>query len=71
MIRHLCIYFFEDRCSNELRCGVFARIGQDRWDRVGVAEGRCIHFLASKSAQLRRADGFKEFSFSRSPAGVS
>jgi hypothetical protein len=39
MIRHLCIYFFEDRCSNELRCGVFARIGQDRWDRLGVPEG--------------------------------
>jgi hypothetical protein len=23
--------------------GVFARVGQDRWDRVGMAEGQYVH----------------------------
>ena len=27
----------------ELRSGVFARIGQDRWDRMGVTEGQWVH----------------------------
>ena len=27
----------------ELGGGVFARVGQDRWHGVGVAEGQCVH----------------------------
>ena len=54
----------------ELGCGVFARIGQDRRNGVGVAEGQCVH-SGVKSAQFRRADGVQERSFSRSPTDAS
>jgi hypothetical protein len=27
----------------ELGGGIFAGVGQDRWDRVSVAQGRCVH----------------------------